>query len=200
VNVAVTAPTGPGYLTVYPCDAPVPTTSSLNFAAGQTVASLTVANVDAAGELCIYQSTATQVFVDVEGHFAGGSGYQPVAASRLLDTRVGSGIAVAAGTVTHVPLGSSAAGSFVTVTVDHPTTDGYVTAYPCASGVPLASNANPTAGHTVASAVFVAGGDLCVVASTAAHFVVDRSGTFATGSFVAAGPLRLRDTRDDGVA
>jgi hypothetical protein len=200
VNIAVTAPSAPGYLSAYPCDAPVPATSTLNFDAGQTVATFAVATVSAAGELCILQSTATHVFVDLEGWFTSGSAYRPVAAARLLDTRASGGPPVPADTVRRIPLGPGSVASFVTVVVDQAARDGYVTAYPCASARPVASNVNPVAGRAVASAVFVAGDELCLVGSTSAHLVVDRFGVFPAGGFVPAGPVRLRDTRDDGVA
>ena len=49
LNVTVTAPTRAGYLTVYPGGGARPPTSSLNFAAGQTVANMVVARVGAGG-------------------------------------------------------------------------------------------------------------------------------------------------------
>jgi hypothetical protein len=62
------------------------------------------------------------------------------------------------------------------------------------------SNLNVVTGRAVANSVFVAGDRLCLVASVAGHLVVDRAGSFTGGGFTPIGPVRVRDTRDDGVA
>ena len=49
VNVTVTAPTSDGYLTVFPPDVPRPTSSNLNFVAGQTVPNLVMSRVPTRG-------------------------------------------------------------------------------------------------------------------------------------------------------
>ena len=49
VNVTVTDPDGPGFVTVWPCGQARPNASNLNFVAGQTVANLAVAALGAGG-------------------------------------------------------------------------------------------------------------------------------------------------------
>jgi len=64
LNVTVDQPIDNGYVTVYPCDAPRPTVSNVNFAPGQTLANLVVAKLSATGSACIYSSVDTHVIVD----------------------------------------------------------------------------------------------------------------------------------------
>ena len=68
INLAVTASDGPGFATVYECGKPVPTTSNINFGAGQTIANMAVAIPNITGELCVSTSVATHVIVDVLGY------------------------------------------------------------------------------------------------------------------------------------
>ena len=72
LNVAVTEPEGPGYLTVYPCNATMPLAANLNFAAGQTTSNHVTATVSDDGRICVFASRTTQVVVDVEGIYRQG--------------------------------------------------------------------------------------------------------------------------------
>jgi hypothetical protein len=72
VNVTVTAPTAGGHLRLYPAGSPLPTVSSLNYAAGLTRANNAIATLDAAGRLTVYcsQPDGTVHFIlDVNGYF-----------------------------------------------------------------------------------------------------------------------------------
>lgn len=97
-NVTVTAPSGPGFLTVYPTGQAPPASSNLNFTTGQTVANVvTVAVGTSNGQPAISVvdgagTQATDVVVDVEGYDAppGASpagGYHPLTPARAADTR-----------------------------------------------------------------------------------------------------------------
>jgi acetyl esterase/lipase len=68
LNVTVTAPTGPGFVTVYPCGTR-PEASNLNYAAGQTVANAVIAPVGIDGEICLYSLADTHILADVNGYF-----------------------------------------------------------------------------------------------------------------------------------
>ena len=69
LNVTVTEPQGPGFVTVYPCDQPRPTASNLNFQAGQTVANSVISRVGPVfGDICIYSMATTHMVVDVTGY------------------------------------------------------------------------------------------------------------------------------------
>jgi len=69
LNVTVTDPQKPGFVTVYPCGTPRPTASNINFNAGATVANLVVAQIGNRGAVCIYKSVATQIIVDVTNFY-----------------------------------------------------------------------------------------------------------------------------------
>ena len=64
----------------------MPTTSNLNFGAGDVVANFVVVEPDANGDVCIYAHAATHVVVDLLGTVS--NGFTGGAPQRLLDTRV----------------------------------------------------------------------------------------------------------------
>ena len=70
LNVTVTNPTMASYLTLFPDGAPQPTTSDLNFVAGQTVPNLVVVRLGANGKLDIFNAACcTDVIADVVGWY-----------------------------------------------------------------------------------------------------------------------------------
>ena len=75
INVVAVTPQGPGYLTVHPFPSAVPLASTLNFAAGQTIANgVLVPMCDASTVSCAYDLTVTMgpaashVVIDVTGY------------------------------------------------------------------------------------------------------------------------------------
>jgi parallel beta-helix repeat protein len=220
LNVAVTGPQAPGYVTVYP-DAPGrPGTSNLNFVSGQTVANLVVVPMGADGDVDFYNSSAgsVQLIADLSGWFtagaSGGGSFTPFPPTRLLDTRVGQGQLgpVGAGQTLTLsvagPGGAPAAGVgavLLNVTVTGPKMPGYLTVYPNGTNRPKASSLNFAPGQTAANLVVVPVGvggkiDLYNGSAGSVQLVGDLSGWFAAG---AAGPgglagltaTRLLDTR-----
>jgi hypothetical protein len=199
VNVTAVDAGGPGYLTVWPCDAGRPVASSVNYRSGGARGGHTTSRLAADGTLCVFSSAPADVIVDVQGLFADGAGarFDPLTPTRLLDTRnTGrqSVVAVAA------PAGSSAVA--LTLTVTGATAEGYLTAYPCGTEPPLVSNVNFAAGETVAGAAYVpvgADGNVCVFTNVSVDVIVDMTGTFSAGGglrFVPVTPTRVVDTRD----
>jgi hypothetical protein len=67
-NLAAVAPSANGFLKMYP-GATVPKTSSLNFAAGKTVANGTMVGVNADGTVTATMSQASHLIIDVNGYF-----------------------------------------------------------------------------------------------------------------------------------
>jgi hypothetical protein len=55
---------------VYACGGDVPLTSSVNYAAGQTVPNAVTVPLSADGKVCLYTKTATHLVVDVTGAFS----------------------------------------------------------------------------------------------------------------------------------
>ncbi len=68
LNVTAVGPNGPGYLTAYPCG-PLPTVSTLNYAAWQNVPNLTPLASGSGGRSCVLTSQASHVVIDELGTF-----------------------------------------------------------------------------------------------------------------------------------
>ncbi len=196
LNVTVTGTQAAGYITVYPCDAPRPTASNVNYGAGQTVANLVMAKIANDGTVCVYTSAKTDLVVDASGFMGGSGAYVALQPARLLETRsasigttidgvsAGEGVRLA-GSTTELPVRSrggvpaTADTVVVNVTVTGPSAAGFVTVYPCGSIRPNSSNLNFAAGATVANASFArigTAGKICLYTSADTHLVVDVNG------------------------
>ncbi|WP_104819258.1 hypothetical protein [Kitasatospora sp. MMS16-BH015] len=213
LNVTVTQPTAPGYLTVYPTGVPMPVVSSLNWTAGQTVPNqVTVQVVDGSVSLHNGSQGTAHLVVDLLGSYAEtGNGYHADAPKRLLDTRTGlfaeQRPVPPGGSIDlrllGVPSSPPEVMTAVTlnVTVTRPTAPGYLTVYPTGVPRPLASNLNWTPGQTVANLVTVPVKDDRITfyngSSGTVQVVADLAGHFAeTGlRYYPVTPQRLIDTR-----
>jgi hypothetical protein len=69
LNVTATDASAAGYLTVWPCGTPRPTSSSVNFRPGVTVANSVTSAAGPDGKVCIYASQPTHVVVDQTGAY-----------------------------------------------------------------------------------------------------------------------------------
>jgi hypothetical protein len=71
LNVTVTNPTAPSYLTVWPSGASQPTASDLNWVSGETVPNLVVVKLGPNGTVTIYNNSGNvDVVVDVSGWYS----------------------------------------------------------------------------------------------------------------------------------
>jgi len=199
LNVTSTESTDPGFITVYPCDAPRPNSSNVNFLAGDTIPNMVVTKLSASGTVCVYTHSPTQLVVDVEGAFAVTGVDQPLVPARLVETRANlstidgrfNDIGVrGAGTITEVqiagrggvPLGVAAA--MLNVTATETSTPGFITIYPCDPIRPNSSNVNFDTGQTIPIAVvakLTPRGTVCIYTHSATHVIVDVSGYFPFG-------------------
>jgi hypothetical protein len=68
LNVTVTNPVGPGFVTVYPCGER-PLASNVNFTLGQTIPNAVISPVSSDGEVCFYAHADTDLIADVNGWF-----------------------------------------------------------------------------------------------------------------------------------
>jgi Nidogen-like len=223
LNVTVTAPTMPGFVTVYGDGPTRPGASNLNFVAGQTVPNLVIAPVGASGKVDLYNGSAgtVQLIADVSGYYLSGTttvagAFESRTPSRLLDTRTGMGApnaAVAAGGTVHLKIagrgGVPAAGVsavVLNVTVTAPTKPGFVTVFGDGSSRPGASNLNFVAGQSVPNLVIAPVGANGMVAlyngsAGTVQLIADVSGYTLSGgpteegAFGALAPSRLLDTR-----
>lgn len=209
LNVTVTNPTAPSYLTVHP-GGTRPNTSNLNFAANQTAATHVTATVGADRRVRLFNATgATDVIVDVAGWYgpSGAAGpatarFTPLSApARAFDSRLGRGYAETAGDRTTPVFGGedlslrvaglggvppTATGVIMNVTVAGPTTSGYLTVYPTGRPRPVASNLNWAPGQVVANLVVTGTGTDGRVqvynAGGSTHLIVDVIGWFEPNS------------------
>ena len=214
LNVTSTGSTASGFITVYGCGTRE-LVSSVNFAAGDTVANAVVAPVSASGMVCFYANTPTDIIVDVNGWFATGAAYTPVGPKRVFDTRPGNSpdalrtvpkTKIAADSMIEVRLtdlagyipGDGVGAVSLNVTVTNPDASGFITVYPCGART-LVSSLNYVAGQTVANAVIApvsATGTVCFYSQAATDLIVDVNGWLMAGSeFNAIDPARVLDTR-----
>jgi hypothetical protein len=220
-NLTVTGSSAGWAIYIGPDANPSPTSSTINFKAGQVRANgLTVA-LSATGSLsATYISSAgntTDLVFDVTGYFTpdtSGATYHPMAPARLLDTRAGNGLSgkLSANTpVTFgvsgrggVPAGATAVTGNVTVVNETSAWAVYLGPDPIAS--PTSSTINFKAGDTLANGLTVAlsaTGTLSATymstAGNATDLVFDVTGYFtpdASGAtYHPLAPARLLDTR-----
>ena len=69
-NTTIVAPSGNGFLTVYPCGSPIPTASNLNYTAGQVVPNLVDAKIGSGGSVCFVSTAATDLLLDLTGYYS----------------------------------------------------------------------------------------------------------------------------------
>lgn len=214
LDVVAVEATGPGFVTVYPCNAARPLASNLNANDGNPTPNAVVVALDPSRDVCFYASVAMQVVVDVTGWFGpGGASYTGITPDRVLDTRFGprpDGGAgqLSAGDTIAIPLRSQgeipdgAVAVAVNLTVTNTADAGFITAFPCGLGMPVASNGNYVADDTRATQALVGldgSGMLCVFSMSTVDLVVDVSGWFGATIGTRLSPIvstRVVDSRD----
>ncbi len=196
LNITVTGSIAGSFLTVFPCGATQPNTSTLNYNAGQTIANAAISKIGTNGQVCFYTDTATHLLVDVNGYTPSTSVYAPLAPGRLLDSRAGAttidhvseaiGIR-AAGAVTQLTVGgrggvpANATTAMLNFTVTGSSSGSFVTVYPCGTTQPNSSNLNYNAGQTIANGAITkigTGSQVCIYTDTATHLIVDVVGYY----------------------
>ena len=213
INVTATNADGAAFVTVYPCGTRQQV-STLNVAAGETIAATAVAPVSATGTVCFFANAPVDLVADVTGWFATGSSFRAVEPQRWFDTRDGESpgalstvakakvgptdaLEVKITGLAGVPTNGVAAVS-LNVTATNAAGAAFVTVHPCGTRN-LVSNLNVVPGDIASNGVIVpvsATGTVCFFANAPVDLVVDVNGWFASGDgFTAAGPQRLFDTR-----
>ncbi len=222
MNVTAVLPSQAGFFTVWPCGAPRPNASNVNFTSGSVVANGVVTSLGSDGAVCLYSDQQSDVLVDVLGWFGGGSQppYTGAVPSRIVDTRnaiggptgmitpatpkvarVGGVTVSVNGAPRQVPTDVSAVA--LNVTMVEAREAGFATVWPCGTPMPDASNVNFGKGGTAANGVIApvgADGSVCIFTSADAHLIVDIAGWFtggATPAFTGNNPRRLVDTRNN---
>ncbi|MFD7624427.1 PKD domain-containing protein [Streptomyces sp. NPDC059851] len=181
LNVTVTNPREDGHLTVFPSDVQqVPTTSNLNFRAGQTIANSVIVPVGADGSIKVRNGAwaGVDVIVDVVGYYSPDSqgAYMSVAPNRMIDTRdpewgseplpgryylwqpISHKEQGIAGYVMNTTVTSPAEAGFLSVAPDPNTPDQYFNNTAVEPARPTASSLNWAANKTVANMVQASSG------------------------------------------
>ena len=217
MNMTGTQATGVTYLTVFPSGEARPLASNINLVPGRDVANLVTVKVGNDGNVMVYNANGqTHVILDVVGWYGaglGGSLFNGLPPTRILDTRYGTGAPAAKiGPDTTVDVdvtdtyssgvpATGVAAVVVNATVNAPTSWSYLTVFPSDSPRPLASNLNFVPAQTVPNLVIVkVGGDGKVKVynnSGSTDVIFDIVGWYgASGDqFHAITPVRILDTR-----
>jgi len=210
VNITTAGASNGGYITAEGCGAVATAArqwSNGNVRPNRAVAAAAIVPIDSEGRFCLYQSTAMQTIVDVQGYFkpAGtadsGASYTPIAPVRSTDTRTRPICRPDAGCegLGPVPAGTelrnSSAGpvgalaTAANITVVGGTGTGYVTADACSTLVPgpqTRSTLNFAGNDTVAnlavvpSAAVDGGGAFCTYSPNGLHEIIDVQGYFGS--------------------
>ncbi len=171
VNVTAVAPTDDTHLTVWPTGTPRPTASTLNTAAGRTLAAATIARLSADGRVSIRNNAGTvDVIVDVVGWYddatVPGAAQVAVPLTRLLDTRTrigtptttplppGGELALQVTGRASIPAGADAV--VLNLTGVSPTGATHLTVWEDGTPRPAVSNLNLAPGDTTANLAVVA--------------------------------------------
>lgn len=196
MNVTVTGATGPGYISVYPCDKQRPVVSNVNFdPANPTIANLATSRTSATGQVCFFASAATDLVVDIQGYFSPKQAvvFTALTPVRVLDTRDGTGIVdsrptkAGRGSVIRLDVAGNhgvpadAAAVMLNVTITEADGRGFVTAWPCGRARPVASFLNFVRGVDQANLTPVRiglGGDVCLFVSEGTQVVADLNGYY----------------------
>ena len=211
LNVTAVDSDANGFVRVYPCNAPEPTTSNVNQVAGRAQTNAVIVPFGD-GTICFRSSTDVDLVVDLNGWLATTSnvGLQPLESRRLVDTRVGLGGSGRLGPgrameVTVVAPGSATTAVSLNVTAVDPAVAGFVTAWPCGTDRPNVSNLNPEPLITQPNLVNVrvgVDGKVCLYTSQETDLVVDILAEYVPGAaarYATLAPQRLLDSRIDGV-
>lgn len=213
LTLTIDAPAANGHATVYPCGSDRPLASTINYAANKSIANTAIVPLGTGGAVCVYNSAAAHVVLDLQGYFTASAETALLTPARYLDTRPnektfdgnsqGTGALAAAGMKAlqvgnrgQVPLNATSA--IMTVAVKA-IGNGYVTLWPCGSQRPTASTINFTAGTIVANTIITSIGtnqSVCFYSSAQVHLIVDVTGYSDNKSnYRPLVPARLMDTR-----
>jgi len=206
LNLTTTSPRTTGFLTAFSCDSPTPVVSNHNHVRDQVVASAAIVPVSSSGEVCVYSFTDTNLIVDITGRLPAGTGVVAATPQRLADTRNATarqpaGVPLRV-TIPPVAGAATTAAVALDLTAVGAVAPGFAAVYPCDEPVPETSNVNYGTGAATPNLAIVrpgATGEVCVVASSDVHLLVDLFAVFdATAELTLATPARVLDTRRPG--
>ncbi|HEX5012543.1 MAG TPA: glycosyl hydrolase family 18 protein [Candidatus Limnocylindrales bacterium] len=207
-TITVVGQSSAGYLSLGPSAATVGQSSVVNAPKGDNRASGFTVKLGSGGSVAALWSGAggssAHVIIDVTGYYVGGTSgatFKPLSPARVLDTRIGAGLAspFVSGAPRSFPVaGSGGVPSGATAVTGNvvavgPGSSGYLTIGPSVSAMPATSSLNVLKGDIRSAAVTVkldGSGRLGVVwqgsAGSASHVIFDVTGYFVDGSGGAA--------------
>jgi hypothetical protein len=206
LNLTTDRSAADGWVRAFPCNDAEPPTSNVNPVGGQVITNAAIVPLGA-GRVCFTTLAPTDLIVDLNGWIATSSnvGLVSVTARRVADTRIGLGGSprLQPGQTLQLPVVSpgTAVAVALSITAVDPSTNGYITAWPCGTTRPTVSNLNPVAGVTrpnLANVRVGSGGAVCVFSLEATDLIVDLVGEYRAGSgakYAVVRPQRLLDTR-----
>jgi hypothetical protein len=185
-NLTATEVQGPGYVTAYPCGQSPPVASNLNVSAGQTVPNLVTVALPTNKHVRFFTVSATNLLADLAGWYSPSatSGFVSITPTRWIDTRDDFAPPLPGGVIAEILFGADfpdATAMVFNATVTEPQAAGFVTAFPCSTDPPTASNVNFVAGETVPNMVISAVdsyGSVCMFNSSPLYWIVDVGGFF----------------------
>ena len=217
VTVDNTLTPGPGYVSIWPEGAPMPTASIVNYRSREIRANATIVRVGIGGAIDLFAQNGAPLIVDVTGWFTeaattSAGRFVPVTPARATDTRQPPRAApMAAGETINVPLPPSVPADAIavalTVTLTESPGSGFFTVFPAGTQRPATSTINadgPGQTRAAGAIVAVSASGLDVFSHRGGHVIVDVTGWFTgsgapvddDGLFVAEpAPRRLLDTR-----
>jgi hypothetical protein len=218
INLTATEATAPGFLTLEDCAARsgARSTSAINYAAGDSVASMAVVPLAPDGTFCVYRSSPVHSIVDVTA-FLGSQGepmwFEPATPRRLTDTRI-DGVCAPGGECrsgrpnagdTHAVPASDGIGRIVNLTAVDAPAPGWLQVGRCSDVGPAGafSNLNVSSPAARANVALVPPGEIgtCAFTHAGANVIVDEFGLLnpsvdSTGlGWKLAPPRRAIDTR-----
>ena len=190
MQVTTVSPTTGGFITVFPCDQPVPDASHLNHSEGENRAASVIAKMGTGG-ICAYSYAETDMLVDVHGVFreAGGSFFQAVRPTRVMDTRQSSlrwHGRLNANQPVRIPfrqipgMPSDADAVWLNLTAVSPVDNGFLSLVPCDVPVQTSVLNFEEERNTPANVLMGldADGALCLNSSVRTHILIDVFGYF----------------------
>lgn len=207
LTITAVHPRQNGFVTAYPCGGERPTVANLTHRASETVASSAVVPIGADGKVCLYQSSAAHLVVDLNGVFGAASGFLPLTPQRSVDTRGGAApmpdtvVTAHLGDLEGAPDGPFLAAVTLTGIASR---EGVVRVFTCANYVPPTPSRPIEAGRAQSVSVIVqtdANGDVCLHATGGIHMVLDVFAAFPVGDGLQPTyATRTLDTRTSGGA
>lgn len=218
LNVTDADATAASYVTAYEDDNPRPTTSNLNFLAGQVNPNLVTVQVNPDGFVDLYNHAGSvDLIADVQGYYTTTtdsspqqSGFVTAAPTRVLDTRNGTGARKGAVGPKHTVVfklpsqPANATAATLSITETGATANGYVSAYCGTAATPPTTSSvlNYTRGQTTSNLADLPvcdGGYVSLYNSAGdVSLIADLQGYYSTSTgdpFVPVTPRRFLDTR-----